>query len=120
MKSSYLYAIAAMLVVALPAGAARPMNTVTEDGHELDATMLTLPSTASGTLSIQGCTACKRQTMTLSSDARFYVGKQEVTFAALKDLLATYPKSSVLVVTPVGKNVVTRIKLTAAIAADPR
>lgn len=119
MKSSYLYAIAAMLVVALPAGA-RPMNTVTQDGHELVATMLTLPSSASGTLSIQGCTACERQTMTLSSDARFYVGKQEVTYAMLKELLATYPNSSVLVVTPVGKNVVTRIKLTAAIAADSR
>ena len=119
MNSNFLYAIAAMLLIALPAGA-RPMNTVTEDGHELVATMLTLPSTASGTLSIQGCTACQRQTMTLSSDTRFYVGKEEVTYATLKELLATYPKSSVLVVTPVGKNVVTRIKLTAAIAADPR
>jgi hypothetical protein len=120
MKSNYLYAIAATLVVALPAVGARPIHTVTEDGHELDASMLTLPSSASGTLSIQGCTACPRQTMTLSSDVRFYVGKQEVTLAVLKDLLATYPKSSVLVVTPVGSNVVTRIRLTAAIAADAR
>jgi hypothetical protein len=120
MKSNFLYAIAAMLVVALPASAARPIHTVTEDGHEIVATMLTLPSSASGTLSILGCTACQRQTMTLSADARFYVGKSEVTYATLKDMLATYPKSSVLVVTPVGKNVVTRIKLTAAVAADPR
>jgi hypothetical protein len=120
MKSNFFYTIAAMLVVALPAGAARPIHTMTEDSHELVATMLSLPSTASGTLSILGCTACERQTMTLSADARFYVGKQEVTYAMLKELLAAYPKSSVLVVTPVGKNVVTRIKLSAAIAADPR
>jgi hypothetical protein len=119
MKSSFLHAIAALLVLASTAEA-RPLHTISEQGHEILASMLTLPSTASGTLSIQGCTACERQSMTLSSDARFYIGKTEVTFGELKAVLAAYPKSPVLVVTPVGKNVVTRIKLSAVNAADPR
>jgi hypothetical protein len=119
MKSSFFVSIAAVLVFALPA-AARPLFTVTEDGHEIVASMLTLPSAAGGTLAIQGCTACTRQVMTLSPDARFFVGKNEVTFGELKNLLATYPKSSVLVVTPVGKTVVTRIKLGAVNASNAR
>jgi hypothetical protein len=119
MKSRILLAIAAMLVVALPSGA-RPLATITENGHEILASMLTLPSTDSGTLSIQGCTACTRQVMTLSPDARFFVGRHEVTYGELKNVLATYPKSSVLVVTPVGTTVVTRIKVGAVIASDAR
>jgi hypothetical protein len=119
MKSNFLHLIAALLVVALPA-ASRPLNTITEDGHEILASMLTLPSAAGGTLSIQGCTACTRQTMTLSPSARFYVGRQEVTFGELKNLLEVNPKSAVLVVTTVGTTVVTRIKLGAIVASDAR
>lgn len=113
MKFSILI-LAAMLVVAVPADS-RPLNTIKENGHELEASMLSLPSTVGGTLAIQGCTACKRQTMTLSPDARFYVGRGEVSYDALRNFIATYPKSAVLVVTPAGKNVVTRIKLSVLI-----
>jgi hypothetical protein len=119
MKSRILLAIAAMLVVALPA-AARPLHTITENGLEVVASMLRLPSSVGGTVTIQGCTACKAENLTLGADARFYVGKQEVAYAALKDLLESNPKSAVLVVTPVGKNVITRIKLSAISAADVR
>jgi hypothetical protein len=119
MKSSLLLAIAASLLVSVSA-AARPLATITEDGHEIVASMLTLPATAEGSLSILGCTACSRQTMTLSPNARFYVGQREVSFAALKDLLEQYPKSSVLVVTTAGTTVVTRIKLGAIVASDAR
>lgn len=119
MKRRILHAMAALLVLAVPAGA-RPLHTITEVGHEIIASMLTLPSSTNGTLSIQGCTACQRQSMTLGADARFYIGKYEVTYGELKSVVAAYPKSPVLVVTPVGKNVVTRIRLSAAIAASAR
>lgn len=119
MKSSILHAIAAMLLLVVPAGA-RPLGTITEDGRELVASMLTLPSTAIGTLSILGCTACERQTLTLNANTRFYVGPNEVDYSLLRDLVASNPKSAVLVVTPVGTNVVTRIKFSAVTAADLR
>lgn len=119
MKSRILLTIAALLVVALPSGA-RPLATITEDGHEIVASMLTLPSTDSGTLSILGCTACTRQVFTLSPSARFFAGHSEITYSMLKDLVEKYPNSSMLVVTPVGTTVVTRIKFGAIDASDAR
>lgn len=119
MKSRILLAIAAMLVVALPSGA-RPLATITENGYEIVASMLTLPSADSGTLSIQGCTACTRQVLTLSPNTRFFAGQTEITYAALKDLVEKYPNSSMLVVTPVGTTVVSRIKFGAINASDAR
>ena len=119
MKSRILLAIAAMLVVALPSGA-RPLGTITENGYEIVASMLTLPSTDSGTLAIQGCTACKRQVLTLSPNARFFAGQTELTYSSLKELVEKYPNSSVLVVSPVGTTVVTRIRFGAINASDAR
>src|SRR3954469_17727009 len=119
MKSNILHAIAAMLLLVVPAGA-RPLGTITEDGRELIASMLTLPPPPIGTRSILGCTACQRETLTLSPNTRFFVGQNEVAYGVLKNLLDSNPESAVLVVTTVGTSVVTRIKLSAVTAADVR
>ena len=99
---------AALLLASFSATAASPR--VLEDGREVTPEMLTLPSTADGTLAIQGCSTCKRESLRIARTARFYVGRTEVTFAELGRHLRSRPNSSVLVVSPIGQNIVTRIK----------
>jgi hypothetical protein len=108
MKSRILSAIVVMLVVALPAAARAPIA-VLEDGREVDASFITLPTVLGGPLSV-GCPACLSNAYVLSTDARFYVGQQEVTLADLKAYLVANPEKAVLLVSPRGENVVTRIK----------
>jgi hypothetical protein len=108
MKLKFLSALAVMVVVALPVSARAP-TAVLEDGYEVEASSLTLPSFTGGMLSI-GCPSCASQRFTLNSDALFYIGQQPVTFAELKAHIAANPAKAVLVVTPRGGSVVTRIK----------
>ena len=109
MKPNLFSVIALMLVVALPV-AARAPKTVLEDGREVSAEMIRLPSSMEGTLDIQGCSTCKRLTFTLSHDVQFFIGNQLVSLADLKRHFAAHPSSFVLVVSPLSQNVVTRIK----------
>lgn len=108
MKFKFLSALAVMLVVALPAGARAPVA-VLEDGREVEGSFISLPTSLGGLLSIS-CPACLSQRFTLSRDALFYVGEQEVTLADLKAYLVANPAKAVLVVSPRGAAVVTRIK----------
>lgn len=108
MKNAIVITATLLLMSAITAHA-RPQHAVLEDGRELIASMITLPSASDGTVAIQGCTDCKRLTFTLSRTAQFFVGRQEVTFADLKRHLRDNPKSSVLVVSPINQPVVTRI-----------
>lgn len=107
----------AVLFVALAALAPLGVNAagrVLEDGREVAPNMLTLPSIAGGTVAIQGCGSCKRITLTLAPDAKFFIGRTQVTFDALKRHLRERPNVSVLVVSPKDELVVTRIS-----ASDP-
>jgi len=108
MKHIIVTAAALVLMSSLIAQA-RPAHAVIEDGREVTAAMLTLPSAVDGTVAIQGCTACKRVTLTLSRTAQFFIGRQEVTFADLKRHLRDNPNSNVLVVSPINQPVVSRI-----------
>lgn len=111
MKPTVMFATAVLFLstVAALAGTQK----VLEDGHEVAPSMLTLPSTPDGTVAIQGCSACKRLTFTLSRTAQFFIGEREVTFADLKRHLLQHPKASVLVVSPIHQSVVTRISASA-------
>jgi len=108
MKTAIITAIALLLMSSLAAHA-RPPRAVIEDGREVTAAMLTLPSAVNGSVAIQGCTACTRMNLTLSRTAQFFIGRQEVTLADLKRHLRDNPKSSVLVVSPINQPVVSRI-----------
>ena len=110
MKSRYLAALALTFAMLLPiAGSAGGLR-VLEDGREVTAAMLTLPSLPDGQLSIQGCGNCKRLTFTIARTARFYVGTTEVSFADLKRHLANRPDSSITVVSPIRQSIVTSIR----------
>jgi len=113
MKHTVITATAVLLLSAF-AALARPPHAVLEDGREVTAAMLTLPSALDGTVALQGCGACKRLTLTLSRNVQFFIGKQEVSFADLKRHLRDQPKSSVLVVSPINQNVVSRISASAS------
>jgi hypothetical protein len=102
-------AAAALLLASFSASAREPAR-VLEDAREVTPAMLTLPLTPDGTLAIQGCSTCKRLSLRLARTARFYIGRTEVTFQDLQRQLRDRPNSSVLVVSPIGQNIVTRIK----------
>ena len=108
MKSRILSAFAVMLVVALPAAARAPVA-VLEDGHEVEASFITLPTVVGGPVSV-ACPSCLSRIFSMSNDVRFYVGQQEVTLADLRAYLAANPAKAVLIVSPRGESVITRIK----------
>src|SRR5262245_24887839 len=103
-----IVAAAALLLASLSVSAATKPR-VLEDAREVKPSMLTLPLTADGPLSIQGCSTCKRLSLRLAPNARFFVGRTEVTFQDLQRQLRNRPNASVLVVSPIGQNIVTRI-----------
>jgi len=116
MKATKLTALTLAALVLLPlAGNAAPPR-VLEDGREVSPSMLTLPSLADGDLAIQGCGSCKRLTFKLARNARFYVGRAEVTYADLQRYLRAHPDNAVTVVSPLGQNIVTRIQASGAVA----
>lgn len=108
MKSRILISCLVMLAAALPAGA-RPPHAVTEDGHELIASMITLPTNTASSFTVQQCTACRSMNFTLSATTQYVVGKTQVTLATMRSALAEHPRAAVLIVTPIGKSEVTRI-----------
>ena len=104
---THVLALALLLALPLVSQAREPR--VLEDAREVTPAMLTLPSTLDGIVAIQGCGSCKRLTFALAPNVRFYVGRTEVTFADLQRQLRTYPTISVLVVSPIGQKIITRI-----------
>jgi hypothetical protein len=107
--NSRSYVLALALILALPLGSQAREPRVLEDAREVTPAMLTLPSTLDGTVAIQGCGKCKRLTFSMARTVRFFVGRTEVTFADLQRQLRANPGTSVLVVSPIGQNIITRI-----------
>lgn len=79
--------LAAALGVAAAAGAAPQLGTI-EECVESGSRAVSLPGTASGTLSASPCTGCP--TLRLAFDARtvYQVGKQQVTYAKFREAAA--------------------------------
>jgi hypothetical protein len=101
--------LTSLLLLPLSGNADNARSKVLEDGREVIPSMLTLPTLADGLLAIQGCSSCKRIPLQLARETRFYVGKTEVNYADLQRHLRAHPNVSVLVVSPRGQKIVTRI-----------
>jgi hypothetical protein len=114
MNTKLITLVLAALLTLPASGIAASPNRVLEDGSEVRSTMLTLPATAGGIVAIQGCATCKRRTLRLAPTARFFIGRTEVAYLELQRHLSTYPGLGVLVVSPRGQNVITRITASAA------
>jgi hypothetical protein len=93
------------IAAAEPSGRMR----VLEEGHELAAEALQLPTSLNGGLGIHACSTCPNRSMQLSVDTRLMIGSTEVSLATLRDFLNANPSAMVLVVNATGKNVVLRI-----------
>lgn len=113
---AYATLLALALILALPVSGVARESRVLEDAREVSPSMLTLPSTLDGTLAIQGCGSCQRISLKLARTARFFVGRTEVTYLDLQRHLRTFPQNAVLVVSPIGQKVVTRIQASDAVA----
>jgi hypothetical protein len=107
--NSKAHILALSLLLALPLGSLAREPRVLEDAREVTPAMLTLPSTLDGTVAIQGCGSCKRLTFSMARTVRFFVGRTEVTLADLQRQLRSNPDGAVLVVSPIGQNIITRI-----------
>jgi hypothetical protein len=106
------------LIMALPLGAQAREAKVLEDAREVAPAMLTLPSKLDGGVAIQGCGSCKRLTFQFAREVRFFVARTEVTYGDMQNFLRTHPKNSVLVVSPIGKSIITRISASDAPSAQ--
>jgi len=107
MKSVLNTLVAVLVLAALPASGA-PTRAI-EDSHELEASAITMPSTNDGSVIVQGCTACPRQTYTLSRATRYYLANVEVSFAEFKRYVDAQRKAPVFLVHTPKLNVVTRL-----------
>ncbi len=106
MKSAFISTFA-LLALATVAAARGPE--AFEEAREVQPTLLTLPSLAGGTITYQNCSDCRYRTFTLVANARFYIARQEVTYAELKRYVAGHPDATVLVVNSLTENIVTRV-----------
>jgi len=82
-----------------------------EDGHEVNASALHLPASVSGTLNIKNCTDCPNIAIELTAESQLIIGNTVVTLDELRRFLDANPSTPVLVVTPIGKSQVSRIKV---------
>jgi len=106
MKSGF---ITTFLLLALATVATARTPAAFEDAKEVQPSLLTLPSLVGGTLTFQKCRECRYRNFTLSANARFYIDTQEVSYAELKRQVAANPDGTVLVVTSLTENIVTRL-----------
>ncbi len=84
---------------------------VVEDGHEINASAVRLPETLGGNLTIKNCTECPTFTLQLKAESQLLIGGAVVTLGELRQFLDANPSAPVLVVTPLGKNEVSRVKV---------
>jgi hypothetical protein len=103
--------VSMLLLLACAAGASeRRGMQVLEDGREVEAGTLTLPTQSSGTLEFRGCTVCATIALGLDLETRFYIGRREVSLGELRSYVNAHPSAAVLIVTPrTRNNVVSRI-----------
>lgn len=110
--------VTSLLVLFTAGAAADDLNTrmrSVEEGHEFEAAALRLPSDGIGNLDIKVCQECTAEKMVIDANTRFFIGADAVTIGDLRAYMDAHPAKSILVVTPVGKNLVLRIKVTGVV-----
>jgi hypothetical protein len=109
MKSFYI--IVALLVMGAIAPAATAKSRVRELGHEASPSMIRLPASENGELTMQACDTCKVRRLRASPATVYEIGDQPVTLAELTTYLAKNPKSGLLVVQRNGTSELVRIEV---------
>lgn len=106
-----LLVISLLALLSAGASAQETKMKVVEDGQEINASAVRLPSAIGGSLTIKNCTDCPTFSLALKAESQMLIGGASVTLEELRQFLAANPSAPVLVVTPRGKNEVSRIKV---------
>ncbi len=110
-RASWLAAAIGVLVTTA-AGAALPLKTI-EDCLESGTSLVRLPGTAGGTLSASQCSGCPAVRLSFNSRTRYFIGKDLVTYAKLREAAAKGDLRLDLFYDPKTRNL-TRLRLAAA------
>jgi hypothetical protein len=82
--------------------------------HELDASMITLPTTDPGILSAMSCGTCASLSFITSPNTRYLIGKEVVTLAELRSQFIQHPKAFVVVIVGDDFRTVERVVMSAS------
>lgn len=85
-RASWLAAAISVLVTTA-AGAALPLKTI-EECVESGTSLVRLPGTAGGTLSATQCSGCPSVRLSFNSRTRYFIGKDLVPYAKLREAAA--------------------------------
>lgn len=108
-------AAAAALVSIVLSGAANaaPQLGTIEEGLESGTRQVSLPGIAAGTVSANPCAGCPVLRLRLDAKTRFYIGKEQVTYARLREAAAKGDLRLDLFYEPKGRTL-NRVRLAAA------
>jgi hypothetical protein len=110
-RAAWLAAVIGVLATTA-AAAALPLKTI-EECVESGTKLITLPGVAEGSLSARQCSGCPSVRLGFDSDTRYYIGKEQVSYAKLRAAAAKGDLRLDLFYEPKTRDL-TRIRLAAA------
>lgn len=112
MKS--LYIVAAIIVLGAFAPHAMAQSRVVEQTHEGSASMVRMPTSETGELTMQGCATCKVLRLRASAATRYVIGGQQVTLVEMTRFLQRNPDASLVVMQLTNSSDLSRLVVHAA------
>jgi hypothetical protein len=102
--------IAAMVILGTSSfSALAQQRGVVELGHEAVPSMVSLPRSANGELTLQPCATCKVLSLRVNEATRYLIGKEQVTLAEMTKYLSAHPMIPLVVVQPRNELVLSRL-----------
>jgi hypothetical protein len=85
-----------------------------EQGHEVAPFMIRMPTTSTGELTLQICTACKVLRLRVSEQTQYFIGKEPVTLADITKYFNAHPVAPTVVVQRKDTDIVNRVTVSAS------
>ena len=101
----------AVLVMFTLAQASIAKPRMKELGYEASASMVRLPASVEGELTLQACESCKVLRLRATNTTRYIIGDEPVSLAELTRYLASHPDSGMLVAQLNGTNQLSRVQI---------
>ncbi len=95
MKS--LYIVAAVILLGAFVAPSMAQSRVLELGHEASVSMIRMPISAAGELTLQRCATCKVLRLRASAATLYIIGGQAVTLAEMTQYLVRHPTANLVV-----------------------
>ncbi len=106
---------AVLAIAAATTAVGEPQNTTIEECLESGTEAVSLPGVASGSLSTSPCQGCPALRLRFDGRTRYFVGKEQVTYAKLREAAAKGDLRLDLFYEPKTRNL-TRLRLAAAVS----